>query len=258
MCFCLPTSFSPTSLVAQSVKNLPAVQETQVRFLGREDPLEKEMATHASILDWEIPWTEKPGGLQSMGLQESDLILRLNHHHLFFISLNHTFSVSFLCLGSLRFSVCHSYSACLLYLAKRVPGWEHLGLCVSGSMFRLRRQTILHSLLALPGDGRVQQLLLTSLLLVKVLLLLACKSSTSHPCHCQLLFLPEVVSVTKQPSEVAFFFFCLVCRDVMLRRYARCKMFHMHQNGMACRNPCQIKRNTIINLCTNWVRNKEF
>ena len=57
------------SLVAQLVKNLPAVQETQVQSLGREDPLEKEMATHSSILAWKIPWTEEPRGLQSMGLQ---------------------------------------------------------------------------------------------------------------------------------------------------------------------------------------------
>ena len=56
-------------LVAQSVKNLPAVQETQVRSLGWEDPLEKEMATHSSILAWKISWTEEPGGLQSMGSQ---------------------------------------------------------------------------------------------------------------------------------------------------------------------------------------------
>ena len=60
------------SLVAQLVKNLPAVQETRVRFQGLEDPLEKEMATHSSILAWRIPWIEEPGGLQSMGLQESD------------------------------------------------------------------------------------------------------------------------------------------------------------------------------------------
>ena len=57
------------SLVAQSVKNLPAVQETWVRSLGWEDPLEKEMATHSSILAWKISWTEEPGGLQSMGSQ---------------------------------------------------------------------------------------------------------------------------------------------------------------------------------------------
>ena len=51
------------------VNNLPAMRETQVRSLDRQDPLEKEMATHSSILAWKIPWTEEPGGLQSMGLQ---------------------------------------------------------------------------------------------------------------------------------------------------------------------------------------------
>ena len=54
------------------VKNLPAMRETWVRSLGREDPLERGMATHSSILAWRIPWTEKPGGLQSMGLKEPD------------------------------------------------------------------------------------------------------------------------------------------------------------------------------------------
>ena len=57
------------SLVDQAVKNLPVVQEAQVRSLGWEDPLEKEMATHSSILAWKISWTEEPGGLQSMGSQ---------------------------------------------------------------------------------------------------------------------------------------------------------------------------------------------
>ena len=56
-------------LVAQRVKRLPAMQETWVQSLGREDPLEKEMATHSSTLAWDIPWTEKPGRLQSMGSQ---------------------------------------------------------------------------------------------------------------------------------------------------------------------------------------------
>ena len=65
-------------LIAQSVKNLPAVQETQVRFLDREDPREKEMATHSSILAWRIPGTEEPGRLQSMGSQELDMTERLN------------------------------------------------------------------------------------------------------------------------------------------------------------------------------------
>ena len=53
--------------MAQVVNNLPAMHETQVRSLGEEDPLEKEMATHSNILAWEIPWTEEPGGLRSMG-----------------------------------------------------------------------------------------------------------------------------------------------------------------------------------------------
>ena len=55
--------------MTQTVKTLPAIQETWVRSLGREDPLEKEMATHSSILAWRIPWTEEPGGLQSTGSQ---------------------------------------------------------------------------------------------------------------------------------------------------------------------------------------------
>ena len=57
------------SLVAWRLKCLPTMQETQVRSLGQEDPLEKEMVTHSSILAWRIPWTEKPGKLQSMGSQ---------------------------------------------------------------------------------------------------------------------------------------------------------------------------------------------
>ena len=59
-------------LVVQSAKNLPAMQETWVWSLGQEDSLEKEMAIHSSILAWEIPWTEEPGRLQSMGSQELD------------------------------------------------------------------------------------------------------------------------------------------------------------------------------------------
>ena len=57
------------SLVSQRLKHLPGMQETGVRSLSREDPLEKEMATHSSILAWKTPWTEEPGGLQSTGLQ---------------------------------------------------------------------------------------------------------------------------------------------------------------------------------------------
>ena len=58
-----------TSLVAQTVKRRPTMQETQVQTLGREDLLEKEMVTHSSILAWKIPWMEEPGRLQSMGSQ---------------------------------------------------------------------------------------------------------------------------------------------------------------------------------------------
>ena len=53
-------------------KESAEIEETPVWFLGREDPLENEMATHSSVLDWRIPWTEEPGGLQAMGSQESD------------------------------------------------------------------------------------------------------------------------------------------------------------------------------------------
>ena len=62
------------------VKNLPAMQETQVRSLARENPLEKAVAIHSSVLAWRIPWTEEPGGLQSMGHKESDTTegLKLN------------------------------------------------------------------------------------------------------------------------------------------------------------------------------------
>ena len=67
----LSTYYVPdwASLVAQMVKCLPTMQETLVRSLGWEDPLEKETATRSSTLAWNIPWTEEPGGLQSMGLQ---------------------------------------------------------------------------------------------------------------------------------------------------------------------------------------------
>ena len=59
------------SLVAQTVKRLPAMRETHIRFLGREDPLEKEMAIHSSALAWKIPWMEEPDRLQSMGPTKS-------------------------------------------------------------------------------------------------------------------------------------------------------------------------------------------
>ena len=71
--------------VAQMVNNLLAVQETWIRSLGWKGPLEKGMATHSSIPAWRIPWTEKPGGLQSGGPKESDMTKRLMHTHIFFL-----------------------------------------------------------------------------------------------------------------------------------------------------------------------------
>ena len=64
-----PALAAEDSLVAQTVKRLPAMWETRVRSLGQEDPLEKEMATYSSTVAWKIPWMEEPGGLQTMGSQ---------------------------------------------------------------------------------------------------------------------------------------------------------------------------------------------
>ena len=64
-----PVNLVQKLMVAQMVENLPAMQETWVQSMGQEDALEKEMATYSSILAWKIPWTEKPGGLQSMGCE---------------------------------------------------------------------------------------------------------------------------------------------------------------------------------------------
>ena len=64
--------------MAQMVKKLPTMQKTWVQSLGQEDPLEKEMATHPSILAWRIPWTQEPGGLQPMGLQRVGHSLETN------------------------------------------------------------------------------------------------------------------------------------------------------------------------------------
>ena len=82
------------SLVAQRLKCLPAVWETWVQSLGREDPLEKEMAIHSSILVWRIPWTEEFGGLQSTGRKESDTTERLHFHYLHQPNLYVTFTTS--------------------------------------------------------------------------------------------------------------------------------------------------------------------
>ena len=67
--------------MAQMVKNLPAMQETQVQSLGQQGPLEKEMATHSSILNWRILWTEEPQDYSSQGHKESDITVGLTHVH---------------------------------------------------------------------------------------------------------------------------------------------------------------------------------
>jgi hypothetical protein len=77
-------------LMAQRLKHLPAIQETWVRSLGQEDPLEKEMATHSSTLAWRIPWTEEPGGLQSMRSQ------RVGHEGATSLIPTHCFGILFL------------------------------------------------------------------------------------------------------------------------------------------------------------------
>ena len=74
--------------MAQIVKNLPAIQETWVQPLGQEDPLEREMAIHFSIISWRIPWTEEPGGLQFMGLQRVGHDLANNNSNMIILFLS--------------------------------------------------------------------------------------------------------------------------------------------------------------------------
>ena len=88
------------------VKHLPAMWETQVQSLGQEDPLEKEMATHSSTLAWRIPWTEEPGGLQSVGSQ------RVRH--------DRTTSLSFLSCVSCK----RVFSFCFCFFKCRSPGFQ--------------------------------------------------------------------------------------------------------------------------------------
>ena len=112
------------SLVAQMVKNLPAVQETQVPFLDREDPLEEEMATHSSILAGRIPWTEESGWLQSMGSQ------RVGHNR---VTNSFTLSLSFSILSNcqthiFRKSPCAVISQQRFYIVADQTHTNHDGL----------------------------------------------------------------------------------------------------------------------------------
>ena len=80
--------------MAQTIKTLPAMQETWLRSLGQEDPLEEGMAAHSSLLAWRIPWTEEPGGLQSMGLTKSQTLLSVRTHtHMRILMYIHPFSL---------------------------------------------------------------------------------------------------------------------------------------------------------------------
>ena len=92
------------SLVAQRVKHLPTIRETWVQSLGQEDPLEKEMATHSSTLAWKIPWTEKPGRLQSMGSQSRTCLRDFTFTFFHFQIIKYTFSFKDKCYN-LTFSV---------------------------------------------------------------------------------------------------------------------------------------------------------
>ena len=85
--------------IAQMVENLPVMQETQVQSLGQEDPLEKEMATHSSILAWRIPWTEESDRLQSMDVKELDTTEQLSFSHSYFtIGISHSWFI--VCISS--------------------------------------------------------------------------------------------------------------------------------------------------------------
>ena len=86
------------SLVTQLVKNLPTVQSDRVLTSGQGDPLEKGMATHSSVFAWNIPWTEKPGGLQSQGRKESDMTKHAKKHYMYSGRFQAT-------MGSIRFFI---------------------------------------------------------------------------------------------------------------------------------------------------------
>ena len=114
--------------MAQRVKRLPAMQETQVPSLGRENPLEKEMATHSSILAWRIPWTEEPGGLQSTGSQ------RVGHNWATSLSLSFFPLTSSIGITSEKAMAPHSST-----LAWKIPWTEETGRLQSmGSLSRAR------------------------------------------------------------------------------------------------------------------------
>ena len=103
--------FLYASLVGETVKRLPAMRETRVQSLGREDPLEKEIGTHSSILAWKIPWTEEPGGLQSMRLQRvrHDWVTSLS---IFYIFMTFHFLLMIYCVWNRHYIWFQSFRMC--------------------------------------------------------------------------------------------------------------------------------------------------
>ena len=118
------------SWVAQTVKNLPAMQETWVWSLGQEDPLEKDMATHSSILVWRIPQTEEPGGLQSMGLQRVEHNWANNTH---------------ICVAYYTMISCLKKDEDVA-VANKYESWIHYCRNSKGINACLRRKIIIHSM----------------------------------------------------------------------------------------------------------------
>ena len=168
---------SGASLIAQLVKNLPAVQETRVPFLGWEDPPEKEMATHSSILAWRIPRTEEPGGLQSTGSQESDTTQKLNHYH-------------YLVISSGLYCVCVLF--CLLYFASCGLSQKIQGFCLPWKN------------LSQPSLSLVVSLSIISLCILNIVF----KFSVSVCCVCT-AFPQFFILVNQLFSFVSGLFFCL-------------------------------------------------
>ena len=154
---CNPTFKCQASLMAQTVKNLPVrMQETQVPSLGREDPLKKVMATHSSILARRIPWTEEPGGLQSMGSQKSDtterLSLLLNGQSCENTSFQSNHFIGLGSLLDLRISCCSllNQMSCQGMLASEIVGRQHVSRCELFSFLWTRPVRIL--ILSVTGE----------------------------------------------------------------------------------------------------------
>ena len=110
------------SLVAQMLKHLPTMRETQVQSLGWEDLLEKEMATHFSILAWKIPWLEKPVGYSPWGRKESDTTERLHFHFTFYAIHSSNIATGFYLWYILLYSMSHTLQVLCSLINDWVPG----------------------------------------------------------------------------------------------------------------------------------------